>query len=231
MLSCLLQVSHPTASERFKDQIDRKIAHSLFDDVCSVLSNLVSQHKEQVVYMMPPFIAFTQSLLHCFKSTHVSLVTGTELTSNRKRKHNIEQKNKSVNSKKLTGRTIPLLYEFTPLDDPSAQRFARLLTTIPQKQHSNSTSKTAKSAQTLHKIISKHTPSILIEYFNIQSDVSMSVVQPSTKSILTQGLYDILDMCTESDRNFILSSLDGPGKALFKSFYTNWKDNHKYTGQ
>lgn len=181
--------------------------------------------------MMPPFIAFTQSLLHCFKSTHVSLVTGTELTSNRKRKHNTEQKNKSVDNKKFTGRTIPLLYEFTPLDDSSAQRFARLLTTIPQKQHSNSTAKNTKSAQTLHKIISKHTPSILIEYFNIQSDVSMSVVQPSTKSILTQALYDILDMCSESDRTFILSSLDGPGKALFKNFYTNWKDNHKYTGQ
>jgi hypothetical protein len=210
--------------------MNRKIAHELFDDVCLILSNFISQHKEQTVYMMPPFIALVQSLLHCFKSTHVSLVSGTD-TSSRKRKHNSEQKSKDTNSKIYTGRTIPLLFEFTPLEDSSAQRFARLLTTIPQKQHSTSTSKSSKSTQTLQKVISKHTPSILIEYFNIQSNVSMSVVQPSTKSILTQALYDILDMCSDSDRTFILSCLDGPGKALFKSFYTSWKDNHKYTGQ
>lgn len=216
--------------ERFKSQMTREIAHELFDDVCLILSNFISQHKEQTISMMPPFIALVQSLLHCFKSTHVSLVSGTD-TPSKKRKHNAEQKNKNTNSKIYSGRIVPLLFEFTPLDDSSAQRFARLLTTIPQKQHSTTTVKNAKSAQTLQKIISKHTPTILIEYFNIQSNVSMSVVQPSTKSILTQALYDILDMCSDSDRTFILSCLDGPGKALFKSFYTNWKDNHKYTGQ
>jgi hypothetical protein len=223
-------VAHPTAPERFKGQINRETAHGIFDDVCTILSNFVSQHKEQVVYMMPPFVAFIQSLLHCFKSTHVSLVSGTNAPT-RKRKLNAEQKNKDSSSKAFTGRTIPLLYEFTPLEDSSAQRFARVLTTIPQKQHSNTSAKNAKSTQSLHKIIAKHTPSILIEYFTIQSNPTMSVVHPSTKSILTQALYDILDMCSDADRTFILSCLDGPGKSLFKSFYTNWKDNHKYTGQ
>lgn len=227
VLSCLLQVAHPTAVERFKDQMNREIAHTIFDDVCIILSNLVSQHKEQVVYMMPPFVAFIQSLFHCFKSTHVSLVSGTNAPT-RKRKHNAEQKN---NSKAFAGRTIPLLYEFAPLDDSSAQKLARALTTIPQKQHSSSSAKNAKSTQSLYKIIAKHTPSILIEYFTIQSNPTTSVVRPSTKSILTQALYDILDMCSDADRTFILSCLDGPGKSLFKSFYTNWKDTHKYTGQ
>ncbi|KAI9329591.1 Urb2/Npa2 family-domain-containing protein [Pilaira anomala] len=227
VLSCLLQVAHPTALERFKGQINREIAHEIFDDVCAVLSNFVSQHKDQIVYMMPPFVALIQSLLHCFKSTHVSLVSGTNAPT-RKRKHNAEQK---PSNKVLSGRTIPLLYEFTPLDDTSAQRFARVLTTIPQKQYSTSSAKNAKSTQSLYKIIAKHTPSILIEYFSIQSNTTMSIVRPSTKSILTQALYDILDMCSDTDRTFILSCLDGPGKSLFKSFYTNWKDTHKYTGQ
>lgn len=230
MLSCLLQVAHPTAPERFKGHINGEIAHRIFDDVCAILSNFVSHHKEQIVYMMPPFIAFIQSLLHCFKSTHVSLVIGTNAPT-RKRKLNAEQKE----SKTFTGRTIPLLYEFTPLDDSSAQRLGRVLTTIPQKQHSTTTSavtaKNQKSTQALHKIIAKHTPSILIEYFTIQSNPTMSVVHPSTKSILTQALYDILDMCSDADRTFILSCLDGPGKSLFKAFYTSWKENHKYTGQ
>ncbi|KAL7313294.1 hypothetical protein PS15m_007055 [Mucor circinelloides] len=227
LLSCLLQVAHPTAPERFRGQMSHVIAQSIFSDVCSVLSNLVSHHKDQIVYMMPPFIAFIQSLLHCFKSTHVSLVSGTNTinSSSRKRKHQSTVETKENH----TGRTVPLIYEFTPLDDTSAQRFARILTTIPQKQHT--AQKNAKSAQTLQKMIAKHTPSILIEYFTVQSNPTMSVVNPSTKSILTHALYDILDLCSEADRTFILNCLDAPGKALFKSFYTNWKDNHKYTGQ
>jgi hypothetical protein len=202
----------------------RQIAESMFVDICSILSNFASQHKEQLVYMLPPFIALTQSLLHCFKSTHVSLV----MTANKKRKHNNEEE--SSKKKFASNRSISLLNEFSPLDDTCAQRFARVLTTIPQKQQQHLTNH-AKSAQTLHKIMSKHTHSILVEYFTIQSNPTMSVVNPSTKSILTNALYDILDMCSETDRSFILSCLDGPGKALFKSFYTNWKDNHKYTGQ
>ncbi|KAI8636630.1 Urb2/Npa2 family-domain-containing protein [Parasitella parasitica] len=228
ILSCLLQVAHPTAPKRFKGQMSHDIAQSIFSDICSVLSNLVSHHKDQVVYMMPPFIAFVQSLLHCFKSTHVSLVSGTPVIGTRKRKYNNNNQTEK-NDKKLTGRAIPLMFEFTPLDDSAAQRFARILTTIPLKQHTQQ--KNAKSSQTLQKIIAKHTPSVLIEYFTIQADPTMSVVNPSTKSILTHALYDILDMCSESDRTFILNCLDSPGKALFKSFYINWKNNHKYTGQ
>lgn len=223
-MACLLQVVNPTAADRFHGQMTRDIAESMFVDICSVLSNFVSLHKEQLVYMLPPFIALTQSLLHCFKSTHVSLV----MTANKKRKHS----SKEENSKKefASNRSITLLNQFAPLDDACAQRFARVLTTIPQKQQHNLT-KHAKSVQTLQKIMSKHTHSILIEYFTIQSNPTMSVVIPSIKSILVNALYDILDMCSEADRNYILSCLDGPGKALFKSFYTNWKDNHKYTGQ
>ncbi|CEP18278.1 hypothetical protein [Parasitella parasitica] len=228
ILSCLLQVAHPTAPERFRGQMSHDIAQTIFSDICSVLSNLVSHHKDQLVYMMPPFVALVQSLLHCFKSMHVSLVSNTTAVGTRKRKHRSSDQAEK-NDKNHSGRTIPLLYEFTPLDDSSAQRFARILTTIPQKQHAQQ--KNAKSAQTLQKIIAKHTSSILIEYFTVQADPTMSVVNPTTKSILTHALYDILDLCSESDRTYILNCLDSPGKALFKNFYTNWKDNHKYTGQ
>ncbi|KAI8370172.1 Urb2/Npa2 family-domain-containing protein [Choanephora cucurbitarum] len=216
LLSCLLQIAHPTAPKRFEGQIDAESAKKTFADVCSILINLITHHKEQTVYMMPPFIALVQSLLHCFKSSHVSLVTG------KKRKQGDDK------TKIKTGRTVSLLTQFAPLDDVSAQRYARVLTTIPQKQHALPTS---KSGQTLQRLVAKHTPSILIEYFSIQSNPNMSVVTPSTKSILTNALYDILDVCSEADRNYVLSCLDASGKTLFKSFYTSWKENHKYTGQ
>ncbi|KAI8331286.1 Urb2/Npa2 family-domain-containing protein [Blakeslea trispora] len=214
LLSCLLQIAHPTAPERFKGQIDTESANKAFSDVCSILINFVTHHKEQTVYMMPPFIALVQSLLHCFKSSHVSLVTG--------------KKRKQEDKTKKNGRGISLLTPFAPLNDASAQRYARVLTTIPQKQHALPTS---KSGQTLQRLVAKHTPSILIEYFSIQSNPNMSIVTPSTKSVLTNALYDILDLCSEADRNYVLSCLDASGKTLFKSFYTSWKENHKYTGQ
>ncbi|RCI04337.1 hypothetical protein CU098_013196, partial [Rhizopus stolonifer] len=98
----------------------------------------------QVVYMMPPFIALVQSMLHCFKSSHVSLVTG------KKRKHIDESKLKM-------GRTISLFSDYAPLDDVSAQRFARVLTTIPQKQPTLSSA--SKSTQTLQRMnISRFNP-------------------------------------------------------------------------
>lgn len=211
LLSCVMQVAHPTASERFKDQMNSEKANALFVDVCSILSNLISLHKEQLVYMMPPFIAFVQSLFHCFKTSYVSLVS-------RKRKRESDQK----------GRSVSLLQTYAPLNHGSATRLARVLTTIPQKQH---VGKTIKSAQSMQKIISKHTPSLLLEYFTIQSNATMTIVDPSIKSILTNALYDILDLCSDNDRNFVLSCLDASGKSLFKDFYSSWKENHKYSGQ
>ncbi|KAI9477719.1 MAG: Urb2/Npa2 family-domain-containing protein [Benjaminiella poitrasii] len=209
ILSCLLQIAHPTAPERFRGQLTRNTIDTLFADICLILSNLASQHKEQLVYMMPPYIALVQSLLHCFKTTNISLI-------NRKRKHIIEDN------------TIPLFAQFTPLDATSANRLARLLTTIPQKPNVQFQK---KSVHMLQKMLAKHTPSLLIEYFSLQSNPTTNIVNPAIKSILTHALYDILDACSEADRTFVLSCLDGSGKVLFKSFYMTWKETHKYTGQ
>ncbi|KAI7907434.1 Urb2/Npa2 family-domain-containing protein [Cokeromyces recurvatus] len=210
ILSCLSQTVHSTAPERFNGQLTRDTVQTIFADICSVLSNLTSQHKDQLIYMMPPYIALIQSLFHCFKSTNISLV------NNRKRKYITSE------------RTIPLFAEFLPLDSNSAHRLARLLTTIPQKAN---VQLQKKSVHTLQKMTAKYTPSLLIEYFSIQSNPTMSIADPAIKSILAHALYDILDLCSEADRMFVLSCLDGSGKALFKSFYMTWKENHKYTGQ
>lgn len=225
LLSCLFQVAHPTALQRFKTEINESLAHEVFDDVCAVLTSLIGQRKEQVVDMLPPLIAFIQSLMHCFKSTHVSLVGNTSQIS-KKRKH-VDNKSKAQHSTEQFGnRTVPLLVSFAPLNDTSAQKFSRLLSVLPAKQSTG-----GRSAQSLYKTIAKHTPSIIIEYFHIQSNSTMSIIQPTKKSILVSALYDVFDMCNDLDRSFIMSCLDGSGKSLFKTFYSGWKETHKYSGE
>ncbi|KAI8875210.1 hypothetical protein K501DRAFT_311640 [Backusella circina FSU 941] len=230
LLSCLFQVAHPTALQRFKTEINESLAHDIFDNVCAVISSLIGQRKEQVVDMLPPLIAFIQSLMHCFKSTHVSLVGNATHISNKKRKH-VDNKTKTqqnTTTEQFGNRTVPLLVSFAPLNDTSAQKFSRLLSALPSKQ---SATGGGKSGQSMYKTIAKHTPSIIIEYFNIQSNSTMSIIQPTKKSILVGALYDVFDMCNDSDRSFIMSCLDGSGKSLFKSFYSGWKETHKYSGE
>ncbi|KAG1471204.1 hypothetical protein G6F56_002260 [Rhizopus delemar] len=217
VLSCLIQVARPDV-QKLKSQINRQFAHDLFTDICHILSNLMRHYKEQMTDVMPPFIGITQSLLHCFKSGHVHLVSGLNA-----KKHNVDSKN--------TPRTITLLSDFAPLNDTAAQQYSRLLKTITQKQHSYIAGKTNRSSQSVMKAISKHTPSVLVEYFTIQSNSTMSILQPSIKSALINALYEILDLCSDDDRSFIMTCLDAPGKLLFKEFYSNWKTNHKYSGQ
>ncbi|KAI8967507.1 Urb2/Npa2 family-domain-containing protein [Mycotypha africana] len=228
ILMCLTQIFYPSVAEKWKSQMARAKAREIFNDICSILSNLISLHKEQLVYMLSPFIAIVQSLLHCFKTAHVSLVK-TSTSSTKKRGRDEDEPKKIILN---AGRGISLLQNFAPLDDNAAHRLARLLTTIPQKSVTSvQQQKSGTSAQSLQRMVARHTPSLLIEYFTMQSNPTMSVLNPSTRSILTNALYDILDLCGEADCNYILSQLDGSGKALFKSFYASWKDNHRYTGQ
>ncbi|KAF7721634.1 hypothetical protein EC973_004355 [Apophysomyces ossiformis] len=208
LLSCLLQIASPTAPERFQKQIDRQAAYQLFDDACSVLTNLVNQHREKLVDVMPAFVGLLQALLRSFRSTHVSLVGS---------------KRKTTDQQKSSSQIIPLICLYSPLDESTAQRYARLLTQVSKKA--------SGSAQNAWRIMARHAPYILLEYFTIQSDATMSIALPQIKNALIPGLYGIMDMCSENDHNLIMASLDGPGKTLFKSFYTNWKQNHKYAGQ
>ncbi|KAI9014519.1 Urb2/Npa2 family-domain-containing protein [Phycomyces nitens] len=224
ILSCLLQIASPNALERFGDQINKNIVHSLFDGCCDILTNILRNHRDGLVDVMPTFLGIIQSLLHCFKSTHLSLIT-------KKRKAN-DKKNGTGASESLVahGRTIALFAKFAPLDDSSAEKYARLLALIPQKNPSTQKSNGSGSLA-LWRTMPRYAPYILMEYFTIQSNPTMSIARPQIKALLTPSLYDILDLCTDADRSLIMTALDGPGKALFKTFFASWKETHKYTGQ
>ncbi|KAL0077627.1 Urb2/Npa2 family-domain-containing protein [Phycomyces blakesleeanus] len=224
ILSCLLQIASPNAPERFGDQLNKDIVSALFDNCCDVLANILRNHRDSLIDVMPTFLGIIQSLLHCFKSTHLSLIT--------KKRKSIDKKNGTDASESLVahGKTIALFAKFAPLDDSSAEKFARLLSLIPQKNPSNQKSNSSVSLA-LWRSMPRYVPYVLMEYFTIQSNSTMSIARPQIKAILTPSLYEILDMCTDADRSLIMTALDGSGKSLFKTFFASWKDTHKYTGQ
>ncbi|KAI8976473.1 Urb2/Npa2 family-domain-containing protein [Pilobolus umbonatus] len=208
ILSALLQVAHPTANDRWKDQMTSERAHTIFNGLCTTLTHLFTDHKEIVVAaLLPPVIALIQSLLHCFKSSQVLLI--------RKRKRD------------YSGHLISLFMAYAPFNTTAAERFSRMLVCLSRRVASED----QKNGQQLYKQIARYTPSILIEYFSIQSNPTMSIQVPEIKTFILNGLYDLLDMCSEADRVFIMACLDGSGKTLFKQFYSTWKETHQYTGQ
>ena len=203
--------------------MSKETAHQLFHGICDVLQNLLLYHRQQLVDIMAPFIATLQTLLYCFRSPHLALVT--------KRRKPAEKEQPSVQK-------LALISTWAPLDTSAADRCARLFSTMAKKSATGSSGSSSNSGGNKrytglqqYRIISRHAPFVLIEYFTIQSNITMSISQSQIRTILETGLYNLMDMTSESDRNMILASLDASGKLLFKNFYISWKENHMYTGQ
>lgn len=135
-----------------------------------------------------------------------------------------------------------------PLPVECAENFARLLTTLgskPVTTYNNSSSNnnsidlpsttlaTGNSSITTDasKAFGKHIPYLLMEYFTIQSSVTASIRQQSLRNALLPGLYALMNLCTDYERELMMSGLDNTGKVLLKGLYTDYLKYHKYTGR
>lgn len=203
----MAQAANPSTAQHLKNQMTSSTARILYFDICSILSNLLHNHRSHLTSILSPFTAILQSLLHCFRTAHLALV-------------------RDKSAQQHTGRVFPLLFIFSPLDVEAAKDCSRLLSTFARKPVGG-----GKLDENIKRAVSRHAPYLLIEYFTIQSNTRMSISQPDIRAALLPGLYDLMDNCRESDRQMILAALDSTGKLLFKSFYSSWKEDHKYTGQ
>lgn len=195
ILSCILQVSHPTAAERLT--LDADQAHSVFEAICHVLQSLLLNHRKEVVAgPLSTVIGILQSLLHCFRTAHVV----------------VEQ---------APPKAIPILFAHAPLR--CAPALARVLEHLGQK-------KFAGASETQH-VVAKHAPFLLMEYFVIQQNASLCIMDPALKAALLPGLYSLMDVCGPGDRDLVMTGLENAGKLLYKNFHTEWAENHKYKGQ
>ncbi|KAI1315003.1 hypothetical protein EDD11_001388 [Mortierella claussenii] len=144
-----------------------------------------------------------------------------------------------------------------PLPVECAENFARLLTALGSKgvnplgsygggsYNSNNNavpeiSTTASSSTSggggsigadASKAFGKHAPYILMEYFQIQCSVVASISQQSLRNALLPGLYALLSLCSDWEREMMMVGLDNTGKTLLKGLYADYLKYHKYTGR
>ncbi|KAI9307314.1 Urb2/Npa2 family-domain-containing protein [Cunninghamella echinulata] len=222
MLTSLLQILYPSSRDILQTNMNKSIAQSIFEMVCQVLSNIALHHRDSLSDVMGPLVSILQSLLHCFKSTQVSLVSHTKI--NNKKRKNVTENSTTINTSP-TSSNLCTLASYAPFDSSSAEKYARICGLLVTKSNG-----TKRSDLTYQNII-KHVPYLLLAYFLIQSDVSMNITAPSLKTALSFGWYDLLNACSNDDRDMIMVGLNPTGQALFKSFYKSWRTDHKYTGQ
>ncbi|KAG0055125.1 hypothetical protein BGZ83_009537 [Gryganskiella cystojenkinii] len=141
-----------------------------------------------------------------------------------------------------------------PLSVTCAENFSRLLTALGSKgivshhqQHQQNqqqqqlegegslVSGTPSGMTTVSadasKAFGKHAPYLLMEYFTIQSSVVASIRSLELRNALLPGLYGLLNLCSEWEREMMMVGLDSTGKTLLKGLYADYLKYHKYTGQ
>ncbi|KAG0234857.1 hypothetical protein BGW42_006134 [Actinomortierella wolfii] len=145
-----------------------------------------------------------------------------------------------------------------PLPVECAENFARLLTTLGTKavmtssyggggntsmdlEPPSTTADGTTAAAPHHRVrqqpldtskaFSKHAPYLLTEYFKIQSSVVASISQLPLRQALLPGLYALMDLCSEWERELMMANLDATGKSLLKNLYSDYLKYHKYTGR
>lgn len=143
-----------------------------------------------------------------------------------------------------------------PLPVECAENFSRLLTALgskgvvshhqqhqqqqqQQQQQENALNGTSSSTTTgfttvsadASKAFGKHAPYLLMEYFTIQCSVVASIRSLELRNALLPGLYGLLNLCSEWEREMMMVGLDNTGKTLLKGLYADYLKYHKYTGQ
>lgn len=221
VLSCVMQLISATAPDRIQPSpLTHAKAADLFDAIYKLLINLLNFHRQQLVQVIPSFVAIVQAMFHCFKSTHPSL-------ANTRRK---ADRHKSTNSRTSNHHDpFPLLSSVAPLRESCAYNFARLLSALAQR--SNTTAPSSATATSSFAAFSKHAPYLLIEYLAIQTSPISSISRAPLKAALLPGLYTLLDLCSEHERDMVMANQNAAGKALLKGLYSDYVRYHKYTGR
>ncbi|KAK9766894.1 hypothetical protein K7432_003683 [Basidiobolus ranarum] len=213
VLDCLNQLGSPTLINRLREPLDETKANQIFDGIYHVLLSLVKSRREQLSEIFPNLTGVLGPLFYCFVTEH-------QTVSRR-------QQSKSQNN---YGKTKPfsVITTFAPLSDLTAQNFARLITTLCTRP----TNQAGKpSTSTFLKAFGKHAPYLIAEYLSIQTNPTASISKLSVRNAIVPGLYALLDLCGEHERDMVMVTLDLTGKSLFKSLYSDYLQYHKYTGK
>lgn len=236
----LLTTASPSSSHALTNQDTAKIFTALYH----VLINVARFRQEGLTALIPVFTAILQGIFHGFKSLNASIA---------KRQQGVETLAKSpfmllsagVADLRLGSRSVSV---GDPLPLECAENFARLLAALGSKGistlglHGAGTSQGPLNPSTTgpgsisittdaSKAFGKHAPYILLEYLSIQCSVVASISQQNLRNALLPGLYALLDLCGDWEREMMMVGLDNTGKTLLKGLYADYLKYFKYTGR
>ncbi|KAF8951853.1 hypothetical protein BGZ52_009377 [Haplosporangium bisporale] len=229
--------STPFGSEDSSNGLTNQDTAKIFNALYHVLINIARFRQEELTTLIPVFTAILQGMFHGFKSLHASIA---------KKQQGVESLIKSpfmlLSAGVLpeSGASGPSVVG-DPLPVECAENFARLLTALGSKgvSHTGGSSGNQDSSggnsftitTDASKAFGKHAPYILMEYFTIQSSVAASISQQSLRNALVPGLYSLLNLCSDWEREMMMVGLDNTGKTLLKGLYADYLKYHKYTGR
>ncbi|CAG8650872.1 5977_t:CDS:1, partial [Paraglomus occultum] len=190
------------------DSREQRNSASIFNSACDLLHAMFKYRRSEIMRTLPPVTAIIYILLNAFKRPSTSSLSSETLTFRTK-----------LNISSLSGEvTIK-----------SAQKLARLFAEIPQETTSaSSTSEDNRTRSSeLSKAFKKHVSFILIEYMK----VLVEGIENKVKETLNIGLFSLMDLCTEHERDLVMSSLGRVAQTVFKEFWAEYVKEWKYTGK
>jgi len=179
---------------------------------------------------IPSFIQVLQDMLHGFKSKRKKI--GGLFSYNKK----LQQTNLMMNFWDVN--------LSTSLSIECGNSFARLLEMIKHKNifnkyrnnsnnnnnnNNNNNKNNKEQSSNFSQAFSKHVPILISKYIKIQ--IEEGYLDQSIKEALRPGIYSLLDLFSDYERNMLMANLDKVGKILFKNIWTDYTKNWKYVGR
>ncbi|CAG8502590.1 2574_t:CDS:10 [Acaulospora morrowiae] len=183
---------------------------NLFEEVCNLLIKILVNRREILSSTIATFVVIVQSMFHCFKSRG-------EVFANVK-----QSKNEQYQIRRYT--TIWDARLKNPLSAESARLFSRLLEMISSKDIMRKQHK----KPLLNRPFAKHVHNLIAEYLKVQTE---GFLDSNTKESLRPGIFSLLDLCGEHERNMIMVSLDHAKKSSFRTLWAEYNKNWKYVGR
>lgn len=218
ILAAISQLRSPALPAKL-NMFTKQDANDIFDSIYRVLSGILKTRKQQLSHVITPFTSIVESLMHCFRSLHPSVAISSQKKKNNSKKRNVQDQ------------AFSLLTDHAPLSEMNAHNYSRLLEGLGDQSASNTANTIAGKSHNLAKAFSKHSPYVLAEYLSIQSNPISTISLPTLRSALRPGLFALLDICGEHERDMLMTSIDTSQKMLFKTMHTEWTKTHRYTGR
>ncbi|CAJ0631210.1 3285_t:CDS:2, partial [Entrophospora sp. SA101] len=223
ILSSIISITSPKpiVTTHATDEQQQEDYENLFKSICYLLHNILAYRREILICALPSFIQILQDMFHGFKS----------------KGKNINSHSFSYNKKLQQQTNLKNFWDInlsTSLSIECGNSFARLLEMVKHKNffnkyRNNNNKNNKESASKFSQAFGKYVPTLISKYIKIQ--IEEGYLDQSTREALKAGIYSLLDLFGDYERNMLMANLDKIGKILFKNLWTDYIKNWKYVGR